>query len=1245
MAVTNNLKKQVDLPVWEWMRFNPAGGTSALTCLTTARDGKDPYLYYFASNILYRYDTRGDSWQQLSTNSTPVSLLNAKYVKNQGYRGQVLGATSSSIQIPSPGSDATGYEIEIYSGTGKGQKRTITSVNKEVIHDSGVTTAAGANTIADNTKRYKFNEWEGFGVRLVFNTGFSQYREIAYNDTNTLTVFDANYEGSNFGMASFSANAPYSTPNATAGTQAHFAIVSQTLNIDTPWDITPDTSSKFKVLSGGIWWIASNASTPFFSFFYYDNLSDRFIQKLTPTGIFPAAIGTDIALSPTNNLVGTYFTGSITSLTSSSISDSSLSLTNGEWIGNEIRIISGSGIGQTRRIISNTSNTFTLSKDWSEPVNTGSKYSITAEDAIYFEGNGRAQLLKYCPEQSLWSTGNILDSGLAQAITLEKSDALQAQGVATAVRATSGITGVNTVPTSAGTGYSVGDLLTVTTGGSAGRVRVNSVNSVGGVTAISIYSAGSTYTIGTGKATTPIAGTGTGCTIEITTVGVIGVITTAINHDLALGDIVRLKGATETAWNTSYTVDGIQSQTVLEFFNITATQTAVPNYTATTSLLVDASQNWTPNEFTGMVLGVQSNGLAGAITFRKILGNTQTTISFVQGVAPTNGTSRYFIQAQEAFGKDEMYLAENQTSYGYITSNTSNTITDNSKNWPVSAWNNNKILFRSSSGELYEDIITNNTTGSLNFGRVVAVGQTTNTLGYWDTNGSGSLTANGSAIFTTAGNGVIWNGTRFLAVGSGTNTIAWSNDGIVWNGLGATIHGTSGNGVAWNGVRFLTVGSGTNTIAWSYDGNAAATFTGLGATVFSTQGNAVAWNGTRFVAVGQGTNTIAHCIDTGSAVTFTGIGTSIFSVAGRGVCWAGSQWIAVGNGTNTYATSSDGITWSGGGASIFSTQGNAVAWNGTIAVAVGQGTNTIAYSTNSGSTWTGIGTSIFSTAGTSIAWTGTYWVAGGTGTNTTAYSLDGITWVGNGSTIITGQVNGIASTTPQRSVTPNLGFNPTAGTRYEILNSYGTATSGTTTTLVDNNKRWKVNQWAGKRLLITGGTGAGQELTITSNTLTTLTFAVATSPDSTSLYTILGRPAPGAGTTLEWNWGSTSQTDKGKLLISPRGGGSHTFDIYDIRTNRWGYGMYILGQGETLTTGTMYATDGDRIYFQRDATGRIMYYDYVKNEIKPFATIPYGMSTAVLGNRMEIIQTEDGLKYLYIMRHTGNEMWRTLIYY
>jgi hypothetical protein len=1245
MALTNNLKTQVDLPVWEWMRFAPLN-SSALNCLTTACDGSSRYLYYFGTTVLYRYDTIGDSWQQLSTNFTPVTVLNAKYVKNQGYRGQVLSATSTTLQLPSTGVDITGYEIEIYAGTGKGQRRTITSTNAEVVHDSGVVTTAGIQSIADSTKRYKFNEWEGYGLRLTFNLGFSQYREIIYNDNNSLTVFDANYDAKNFLMATFTSLAPYnSSPSVTAGAQTHFAIVSQNVNLDSPWDTTPDSTSKFRILSGGIWWISANSSSPFFNFYYYDILSDRFVQKLTPSGIFPAAIGTDFALAPINNLVGTYFTGSITSLTSQSISDSTLNMTPGDYIGTEIEIISGSGIGQGRRVLSNTSNTFTFGRNFDEMPTVGSKYAVTGEEAVYFAGNARAQMVKYHPERSLWSTGTIIDNGIAFNLVLQKADRMQSIGVSSATRVTNGIITINTTPTAGGTGYTVGDLLTLS-GGTNGRVRVESINPVNGaVLSVSLYSAGSGYTVTSGVATTPLTAGGTGCTIQVTsTTGTIGVIATNITHDLVLGDTITFKGATEAAWNTTYTVTGIQASTVVEV-QTTATATPVARYPLSTTLLVDETANWTPNEFAGKLLCIQSNGLTGAATWRRIIGNSQTTISFVAGVAPTNGNSRYFIQEVEAFGEDEQYLANNQSSYGFVSSSTSTSITDSTKNWPMRAWANNKIHLRSASGEYFENIITTSTTSSLNFGRVVAVGQGSNTIAYWDTNGSGSLTTGvGVAIFSTSGNGVCWSGTRFVAVGAGTNTIAWSHEGTTWNGLGATIHSTAGNGVAWNGIRFITVGSGTNTIAHSADGNAAATFTGLGTSIFSTQGNAVAWNGTRWVAVGQGTNTIAHCIDTGSAVTFVGLGTSIFSTAGRGVCWAGTQFVAVGNGTNNFATSSNGVTWVGGGSGPFSTQGNAVAWNGNITVAVGQGTNTIAYSTDSGSTWTGI-PGPFSTSGNSIAWNGTYWIAGGSGTNTSAFSTDGINWTGNGTTIITTQVNGIASPTPFKSMTPNIGFIPDSTTKYNILDASGIASAGSTTTLTDINKNWKVNQWAGKRLLITGGTGATQELSITSNTATQLTFATATAPDNTSTYTILGRPFLGAGMTLEWNWSGSIAANKGKLLISPRGGGSHTFDIYDIRTNRWTYGLFILGQGETLTTGTMYAYDGDRIYFQKDATGRIYYYDYVKNEIKPFATIPYGMSTAVLSNRMEIIQTADGLKYLYIMRHSSNEMWRTLIYY
>jgi hypothetical protein len=75
----------------------------------------------------------------------------------------------------------------------------------------------------------------------------------------------------------------------------------------------------------------------------------------------------------------------------------------------------------------------------------------------------------------------------------------------------------------------------------------------------------------------------------------------------------------------------------------------------------------------------------------------------------------------------------------------------------------------------------------------------------------------------------------------------------------------------------------------------------------------------------------------------------------------------------------------------------------------------------------------------------------------------------------------------------------------------------------------------------------------------------------------------------------------------------------------------------------------DRIYFTTSVTGRVQYYDLVKNIIVPCSTVPYGMGTGIAGNRIFTMSTADltaaGMEYLYLMRHSGQEMWRTLIYW
>jgi hypothetical protein len=114
-------------------------------------------------------------------------------------------------------------------------------------------------------------------------------------------------------------------------------------------------------------------------------------------------------------------------------------------------------------------------------------------------------------------------------------------------------------------------------------------------------------------------------------------------------------------------------------------------------------------------------------------------------------------------------------------------------------------------------------------------------------------------------------------------------------------------------------------------------------------------------------------------------------------------------------------------------------------------------------------------------------------------------------------------------------------------------------------------------------------------------------------------------------------------MISPRGGGSNLFDIFDIPTSTWEISPFITPISVTLTTGSMFVYDGvDSYYFTKDATNRMYVLDLAKFKVDIAGSIPYAHNTATLSNKFEIVKTADDLTYLYVMRHTGQEMWRTL---
>lgn len=252
----------------------------------------------------------------------------------------------------------------------------------------------------------------------------------------------------------------------------------------------------------------------------------------------------------------------------------------------------------------------------------------------------------------------------------------------------------------------------------------------------------------------------------------------------------------------------------------------------------------------------------------------------------------------------------------------------------------------------------------------------------------------------------------------------------------------------------------------------------------------------------------------------------------------------------------------------------------------------------------------------------------------------------------------------------------------------GTATAGTSTTLTNSAKNWTVNQWTNSQIRITAGTGAGQIRTVASNTATAITVSTAwtTTPDTTSQYSIEGNDdfvyfmgnnavtlyrfsisantwttitpgaarggTPGTGMGGSWihsvsasDWTDENAIQNGRYIYSFRGGAGALLDRYDIALNTWAAISYAPAV-ETFTTGTKYAYCKDRLYIQKDATGRWFAFDFAENAMHPWSTMTYTQGVAVLGDTAFDVTFKDGateIDYIYMALNTSNVVLRQMV--
>lgn len=216
-----------------------------------------------------------------------------------------------------------------------------------------------------------------------------------------------------------------------------------------------------------------------------------------------------------------------------------------------------------------------------------------------------------------------------------------------------------------------------------------------------------------------------------------------------------------------------------------------------------------------------------------------------------------------------------------------------------------------------------------------------------------------------------YNGTRWVAGGNGTTSLAYSDNGVSW-----TISTTGNailsncNQVLWGKDKFVAVGTpltGKQPVAYSADGITWTEAPGT-RTLLAAWGRAVGYNGTdKWLVSGLNVNYPFRLIQSTDGITWTNAVTAtalaqvelLNFINGRWF-WGGTRG-GEGRATpdpNTISYSTDGITWTPAPTaasemrdSQYACVVSAIGSNATMMIAGGYATNSLVYSTNGGTTW------------------------------------------------------------------------------------------------------------------------------------------------------------------------------------------------------------------------------------------------------------------------------------------------------
>jgi hypothetical protein len=654
MTLVNTLKTQVDLPVWEWLRFAPAVSSAVSAACSSDNSLYHPnhgrYIYYIiATANFWRYDTWTDTYLQLA--SSPVTTTTATSMKFGGaigHYGRAISATSNTITTDTiSGEILKGFDIKIISGTGAGQQRTITAVSDPVTADAGIATSVTSSTsllrITDSTKNWAINQWVGYQVRITGGSGIGQVRKILYSDATSITFGDINQLTQN----NVDAMAPLVTAiSATAGSQSFYSIESGALTVDSNWAVNPDETSRFVVQSGGIYLLTNVAG----GLVYYDIAADIWYNRTLPTNVISNITITDLSLERTTENASVWEKGVASSGTTTTLVDNTKSWNTNEFANYYVRIFSGTGEGQLRPIASNTSNTLTWSSSGTAP-NSTSRYIIEGFDAGTASSATSTTLVDSSKSWSTnrWANHRVVitgGTGIGQSRII-KSNTSDTLSISQSFK-------INPDNTSTYKIQGDNDLLYAAYGAQACLYTSCAEEDT--------WSGNKKLDGGVSRSGAAQYGEDKPISISTTTrSGTTATVTTTLNHNFKTGYSVTHTGATggdASLYNIAAAITVTSGTTYT--YTMVGTPTANATFTAqSATTLTDSTKSWTTNEWAGHVCYMTttlSNAPTGQ-TFR-IASNTSNTLTFTAtATAPTNGTTKYIISKPAALGASDSGIA------------------------------------------------------------------------------------------------------------------------------------------------------------------------------------------------------------------------------------------------------------------------------------------------------------------------------------------------------------------------------------------------------------------------------------------------------------------------------------------------------------------------------------------------------------------------------------------------------------